>query len=204
MVRFILLVLSLTLFTEVGSSQSVSPHKGSEPERPKPVVNVQDQPGTPLKISTVETKWATPDQQILEIYVLLENVSDLKIRSYAWRIDNADGSQSKDGCFMYSIQPPAKILQPGDSDGRSTWRRFPVDGSTASIMLSVDFVEFDNDSTWGVNFCRSVEMGQLRKETDDQTQPIVTIRQSRSSPHLSVSSQNLDVSCGFAIKTILE
>lgn len=156
MVRFIVLVLSLTLFAEVGSSQSISANKGSEPERVKPVVNVQDQPGTPLKISKVETKWATPDQQILELYVVVENVSDLEIRSYAWRIDKADGSPDKDGCFMYNIQSPGKILQPGDSDGRSTWRRFPLDGPTPNISLSVDFVEFGN-GTWGVDKCHSAE-----------------------------------------------
>ncbi|HKY42693.1 MAG TPA: hypothetical protein VJM50_06330 [Pyrinomonadaceae bacterium] len=156
MVRFILLVLSLALFGEMGNSQSVSPHTGSEPARPKPVINVQDQPDTPLKISSVETKWATPDQQILEIYVLLENVSDLKIRTYAWRIDNADGSKIKDGCFMYSFESPEKILKPGDKDGKSTWRRFPVDSPTPSLSLSVDFVVFDN-GTWGVNTCGSGE-----------------------------------------------
>ena len=152
MVRFIVLVLSLTLFAQVGSSQSNSPNKGSEPERVKPVVNVQDQPGAPLKIAKVETKWATPDQQILELYVVVENVSDVEIRSYAWRIDKADGAKDKDGCFMYDIQPPGKLLQPGDSDGRSTWRRFPVDDPTPSITLSVDFVVFGN-GTWGVGIC---------------------------------------------------
>ena len=155
MVRFILLLLSLTLFVDVGISQSTSPNK--DPERVKPVISVQDQPGTPLKISTVETKWATPDYQILEIYVGVENVGELEIRSYGWRLDKGDGSQDKDGCFMYNLPSPHKILKKGDSDGKSTWRKFALDSPTPSISLSVDFVEFSDGSTWGADFCRTAE-----------------------------------------------
>lgn len=154
MVRFMLLLLSLTLFAEVGNSQSTSPNK--EPERVKPVVTVQDQPGAPLKIISVETKWATPDFQILEFYVGVENVSELEIRSYGWRLDKGDGSQEKD-CFMYNLPLPGKILKKGDSDGKSTWRKFPLENPTPSISLSVDFVEFSDGSTWGADFCRSAE-----------------------------------------------
>ena len=111
MLRFILLVISLALFTEVGSSQSRSTNKGSEPERPKPVVNVQDQPDTPLKISSVLTKWTRSEQKMLEIYVLVENVTDLKIVSYAWKLERTSGSQNKDDCFMYNLPSPGRILQ---------------------------------------------------------------------------------------------
>lgn len=152
MVRFIFLVLSLTLFAEVGSAQSPSANTG--PERPKPVVNIQEQPGAPLKISSAMTKWATPDQQTLEIYVVVENVSDYEIRSYAWRIGTPDGSENQDACFIYNIQSPGKILKPGDSDGRSTWRRFPIDSPLPNIDLSVDSAELAN-GTWGLDTCRS-------------------------------------------------
>ena len=194
MVRFILLVLSLTVFAEVGVSQSTPPNKGSEPERVKPVVNVQDQPGTPLKIAQVETKWATPDQQVLEIYVRVENVSDLEIRTYVWRMLNADGSQDKDGCFTHTIQSPDKILKPGDSDGKSTWRRFPVDSPTASINLSVDYVEFGNNTTWGLNVCHSAEnLADLpvRALAGKDKFAQISFGQSRSSPRLTASSQTL-------------
>ena len=183
MARFVLLFLSLTLFAEVGNSQTTSPNKGSEPERVKPVITVQDQPGTPLKISKVETQWATPDYQILEIYVGVENVSELEISSYGWRMDKGDGSQDKDGCFMYNLPAPGKTLKKGDSDGKSTWRKFPLDSPTPSITLSVDFVEFGDGSTWGADFCRTAEnlsglragalaakdkFAQIRQEVDDK------------------------------------
>ncbi len=156
MVRFIFLVLSLTLFAEVGSSQSVSANAGSETERLKPVVNVQEPPGTPLKISAT-TKWATADEQMLEIYVVVENVSELEIRSYAWRSGTRDGSQNNDACLLHNSQSVGKILRPGDSDSKSTWRRIPLDSPSPNIDLSLDFVEFANGSTWGIDTCQSAE-----------------------------------------------
>ena len=157
MLRFVFLVLSLTFFAGVSSAQSPSPNTKPEAQRPKPVVKIQEQPGAPLKISTVETKWTTPDAEMLEIYVVVENVSDLEIRSYAWRMDPTDGSQYKDACFMFNIQAPGKFLKPGDADGKSTWRRFPVDSPTPNFDLSVDFAEFTNSSPWGNDTCRSGE-----------------------------------------------
>lgn len=155
MVRFILLILSLTFFAEVGSAQPISANQG--PERQKPVVNIQEQPGAPLKISSALTKWATPDQQMLEIYVVVENVSETEIRSYAWRLAPPDGSENKDACFSYNIQSPGKILKPGDSDGKSTWRRIPLDSPLPNIDLSVDSAELANGTMWGLDSCRSSE-----------------------------------------------
>jgi len=155
MVRYIFLVLSLTLFAEVGRSQSISGNTGSE--RPKPVVNVQEQPGQPLKI-TATTKWTSaPDQQMLEIYVVVENASELEIRSYAWRLGTMDGSQNNDACLLHNRLSFVKILGPGDSDGKSTWRRIPLDSPSPNLDLSLDFVEFANGSTWGSDTCKSAE-----------------------------------------------
>ena len=150
MVRFIFLVLSLTLFAHAGNAQS-----NPEPERPKPVINIQEQPGTPLKISSVLTKWATPDQQSLELYVVVENVSDYEIRGYVWRVSTADGSEIKDPCFsQHSESYGGKILKPGESDGKSTWRRFPIDSPLPNLDLTMDFVVSAN-GTWGPDTCKT-------------------------------------------------
>jgi hypothetical protein len=140
MARFIFLVLSLTLFAGVGSSQSPA---GSQPDRPKPVINLQEQPGAPLKI-TVETKWATSDAQMLELYVMVENVSDLEIRSYAWRTEMRDG-KNNDGCLLHNAKSPGKFLQPGDADGKSTWRRFPL---KQSIIQHRSIIRFCRVCQW--------------------------------------------------------
>jgi hypothetical protein len=156
MVRYIFLVLGLTLFAQVGRSQSIPGNTG--PERLKPLLNIQEQPGAPLKL-TATTKWTSaPDQQMLEIYVVVENVSELEIRSYAWRLGTTtDGSQDNDACLLHNRLSFVKVLGPGESDGKSTWRRIPVDSPSPSLDLSLDYVEFANGSTWGSDTCKSGE-----------------------------------------------
>ncbi len=53
---------------------------GVEIEAPK--VLVESQPDAPLRITSAETRWATPDKQMVEIYVVVKNVSDRNIRAY--------------------------------------------------------------------------------------------------------------------------
>ena len=160
MVRYILLVLGLTLNTAVANSQSLSvsgrPETTATTGRQKPMVNVQQQPGAPLRI-TLTTRWATPDEQMLEIYAVVENVGDMEIRAYALRSSTADGSQVPGACLLHNSQSRGKILRPGDSDGKSTWRPFRPDSPKSNIELSLDFVEFTNGSTWGVDDCQSAE-----------------------------------------------
>lgn len=161
MVRYIFLVLGLTLFAEIASSQSLAvggrPETAPAAERMKPAVNVQEQAGMPLRISSLKTKWATSDEQMLEIYTVVENVSDVAIRAYALRSGTADGVESTGACLLHSTQSPGKILRPGDSDSKSTWRRIPPDSPSSNIDLSLDFVEFANGSTWGIDACQSIE-----------------------------------------------
>jgi hypothetical protein len=144
MVRCIFLVLSLTLFADAGRSQPV------EPDRLKPVVNVQEPPNTPLKL-TVTTRWATPDAQSLEIHVVVENVSELEIRTYMWCIDKKEESENNANCLLWNTESGGKILRPRDSDGKSTWRRIPLDSPLNNIEISLDFVQFADGSFWGTD-----------------------------------------------------
>ena len=114
MVRCIFLLLSLTLFADVGRSQP------TEPIRLKPVIDVKEPPDTPLKF-TVTTRWATPDAQSLEIHVVAENVSELEIRTYMWCINKKDENLNNSNCLLWNLESSGKILRPGDSDGKSTW-----------------------------------------------------------------------------------
>lgn len=153
MLRLFFLVLSLTLLAEVTSGQSNTPQ---EPERPKPFINIQEQYGAPLKIASVSTRWATPDQQSLELHVVVENVSDVEIRAYVWRLSATDGSEIKDPCFLQDSQSfGGKVLRPGESDGKSTWRRIPIDGPAINFDISVDLVVSTN-GTWGPDNCKNV------------------------------------------------
>jgi hypothetical protein len=161
MVRYIFLIVGFVLLTAAeASSQSLSVSGQQEPAntgRQKPAVNIQEQPGSPMRISSLQTKWATPAEQGLEIYAVVENVSGVDIRAYALRNRAMDGIESVGDCLLHNVNSRGKILRPGDTDGKSTWRGIPLDVPAFNIDLSLDFVEFANGTSWGVDACQSTE-----------------------------------------------
>lgn len=142
------------------SSQSqlpTQPEGGQAPAREKPPVRTQEQPDAPLRL-TSETKWALPDQQSLEVYFKVENVGGRPVRAYTVRFGGpGGGSVGGDGCVFDSAHKAGKILQPGKSAGRSTWRSVPPSEVTSPVEIWVDFVEFADGSVWGTDTCQSAE-----------------------------------------------
>lgn len=134
----------------------------ANPARERPAVNVQEPPDAPLRISA-ETKWATPDQQMLEVYFIVKNTGTRPVRAYAVRVSRGAGAEEGGGCFLNSIEKAGKILQPSHSAGRSTWRPVPPSGFQTPVDLTLDFAEFTDGSTWGADSCQSAErLGGLR------------------------------------------
>jgi len=124
--------------------------------REKPAVNVQGNPDAPLGI-TVEMKWATPDQQMLEVYFTVKNIGRKPIRAYTVRVSHGTETQEDAGCFLNNTEKLGKILQPNQSIGRSTWRPISLSDPQSAIGLILDFVEFTDGSVWGVDGCQSAE-----------------------------------------------
>src|ERR1700754_4320151 len=123
--------------------------------RDKPAVNVQENSDAPLRLA-VETKWATADQQMLEVYFTVTNVGVKPIRAYTVRVVGGTERQQNGGCFLNNAAKSGKILRQNQSAGRSTWR--PVSsGSQEPIELMLDFIEFGDGSVWGGDSCRSAE-----------------------------------------------
>lgn len=149
----------LGLFLAIGGlSQSLENSKRSElPDpklRPPPKVEVDVQFDSPLRV-TASTEWVkmTPDGISLNIKV--ENVSARAIRAYTtWNRISRD--ESARGCFLLNVIKPGKVLQPGQSELRTTWRSYPQKSPTP-LHLSVDFIEFTDDSVWGLDTCQSAE-----------------------------------------------
>lgn len=122
---------------------------------PPPKVNVDSQPDSSLHI-TVETKWVNVNPAGIELALKVKNISsDRAVRAYATRqaftID-----EPPHGCFLLNAVKPGKVLQPGQSEVRSTWRGYPLD-SSKPILLFIDYVEFTDGSTWGADTCESAQ-----------------------------------------------
>lgn len=151
--QFLLAIVVCFMTAVAARPQSVT---SDNVERAKPAVNVQEIPGAPLRIS-VETKWATPDQQMLEVYFTVKNIGGNPIRAYTVRVSHGTEAQESAGCFLNNIEKAGKLLQPNQSVGRSTWRPISPSDPQSTIELTLDFVEFTDGSVWGGNSCQSAE-----------------------------------------------
>jgi len=140
------------------NTQSMSSDRGA---REKPAAKAQEIADAPLRLSA-QTKWATTDQQMLEVYFTVTNVGDKPVRAYAVRVSR--GSETQDGgCFLNNIERVGKILQPNQSLGKSTWRPVPESDAQTPVDLTLDFVEFADGTVWGADGCQSAErLGGLR------------------------------------------
>lgn len=142
--------------TAAVSAQSQSTDQSTQAVRERPAAQVQEASGAPLLLS-VQTKWATGDQQMLEVYFTAKNTGSRPVRAYAVRVSHGVEGQEGGGCFLNNIEKAGKILQPNQSVGRSTWRPVPESDPQTPIDLTLDFVEFADGTVWGSDSCQSAE-----------------------------------------------
>lgn len=143
-------------------AQSVDQSMQAAPAREKPTARVQELAGAPLSLS-VKMKWATPAQEMLEVYFTVTNVGSRPVRAYAVRVARGVEPHEGGGCFFNNIERAAKILQTNQSIGQSTWRPVPASDAETPVELTLDFVEFADGTVWGTDGCQAAErLGGLR------------------------------------------
>jgi hypothetical protein len=163
--RFAVAIAVSLLAAATARSQSVDQSLQAAPERAareKPATRVHELADAPLKL-TVTTKWATPDQEMLEVYFTATNVGSRPVRAYAVRVTRGVEIHEGGGCFFNNIERAAKVLQPNQSVGRSTWRPVPASDAETPVELTLDFVEFADGTVWWADSCQAAErLGGLR------------------------------------------
>ena len=136
----------------MSASARAQEEPGQTPE--PPAVSVEEQQGSPLRILSVKTKWATPARTGIELYITVENVGGKAVSAYVTRdaaaSDPGDGASRGRMCLLISAASPGKALRPGRSEGRSTWTGYDP---AARLRRVVDFVEFTDGTTWGEDVC---------------------------------------------------
>lgn len=143
------------VYAQPSSEQQSGPPPAAE--RGKPAVKVREQQGSPLQVS-MQTKWVSTDQQGLELYFVVTNAGERPVRAYTVRVGGVAEGEPGGGCFFHNTEKRGKVLQPGRSAGRSTWRAIPLSEPRPEIDVAVDFVEFNDGSTWGGDTCQSAEL----------------------------------------------
>ena len=78
------------------SPQAAASDRGA---REKPAAQIQESADAPLSLS-VQTEWATPDREMLEVYFTVKNVGSRPVRAYAVRV--ARGVETQEGAAVSS------------------------------------------------------------------------------------------------------
>jgi hypothetical protein len=123
------------------SAQQVSPAPGLK-------VTVKRQDDSPLIVSFVNHENVNGLQ--LEMSLSVKNVGKLPVRSYAIRYLLGPGNRGG-GTELGMKLSPKSSLQPGASESKTIGVSDDPIGNIDNILLSVDFVEFIDGTTWGEN-----------------------------------------------------
>lgn len=120
---------------------------------------ILSQPGAPVRIVSANATWVDVSESVLkvapsyprgvEIFVVVENVSQQIVRTYATR-RGQESTKERNTC----LGPPGGVgrgLRPGQRTGTSTWQSdAPSDPAPA---IWIDFVELEDGTRWGEDVC---------------------------------------------------
>jgi hypothetical protein len=146
------LLLAATALSQSGPESKSSQQVAAK--LPPPKVAVDSPLDSPLSVRAW-TSWTNAKSPGIELDVEVKNVSEKAIRAYATR-SVLNVAEEEPSCFLLNATKPGKVLQPGQSEVRTTWRYFPAD-SQKPLSLWLDFVEFTDDSAWGTDRCESAQ-----------------------------------------------
>lgn len=163
------LIASLFFAADVLSQSALDSKK--VPPSPPPKVLIETAPDSPMRV-TAKTEWVNVTPGI-QLDITVRNTSEKAIRAYAMR--PRVGSDESANCFLLHTIKPGRVLQPGQSEVRTTWRGYPYD-SQSPVHLSLDFIEFTDDSTWGADGCQSAaSLAGMRAGARKVTEVLETI-----------------------------
>ena|SRR2546423_1521466 len=141
-----LLVFALFIFTKNATIASLT----STQERAKlSTVSIAPQDDAPLRIINT---FIESEPGLLRLRVMAQNQSRKRIRAYAIVADGGAGSRVD----FANLTSPTSIFQPTQIQTFDiAYSENQVNGPPNSVRLSVDFVEFDDGSTWGLDVHKS-------------------------------------------------
>lgn len=150
-----LLISCLVIFSrESTKSLLAASQAGQEPAKP-PIISIAPQDGMPLRIVNSFPESLGPDG--FRIRLIMQNQGDKQIRAFAVIADNvlSGGVQSTRAEFV-NLTNPASVLQP--SQVRDVNIGYGTGELPETVRLAVDFVEFSDGSTTGLDVHNSRAM----------------------------------------------
>jgi hypothetical protein len=139
----VLLVLALFMFVKGPTKASRVP---AQTDEKLPTVSVAPQADTPLRIlNTFIESDSTSEPAVIRLKFMAQNQSTKRIRAYAIVAEGGGGSRVD----FVNLTSQEAVFQP--TQVKTLEFAYNETKLPKSITLSVDFVEFDDGSTWGVD-----------------------------------------------------
>lgn len=121
------------------------------------VIRVEEQKDSPILIQSSTLLSSNPLKPTYSYFV--NNVSNKTIRAYAIKVDSVlDNGGVISGVTLNNPISEAQFLKPKINKSESGGQGTAYSASVSEIVLSVDFVEFDDGTTWGKDSYDSSEL----------------------------------------------
>jgi hypothetical protein len=151
------LTLCLAVLTRSGSNAPLASTEeplSSSDQTPAPAIAVRSQPETPLFISSVNVVSSGPGS--VEFTYSVTNASAKPVRAYAIKLEDEEGGVQVSSVTLYSLELTRSAMQPNESEVIPDGCDFRS-GKVRRVVLSVDYVEFEDGTKWGADSTKSSE-----------------------------------------------
>jgi hypothetical protein len=152
-----ILIFCLVIISRNDSKARLTATKQQEPtftQTQPPIVTAENQAGTPLVVSGA--RLVSVDPQSAEIAFRLTNVCSKTIRAFAIKEDVGAGGEHKSTTSLVNLDLTNSELRPNDSTNEFSSYQ-PFSEKEHHITLSVDYVEFSDGTSWGLDSAKSAE-----------------------------------------------
>jgi hypothetical protein len=153
-----MMAVSVMMLTGFYAASRISNHaQETQSKRRIPIVTVQTQLDSPLRISTTEV--TSTDPLTPGFNFTITNTSNRLIRAYAIRHDTSSdlGENSGSGLMFFHLSSIESLLKPSQAIQETHPASATYSQPVKTIILSIDFVEFDDGSTWGADTFKSAD-----------------------------------------------
>jgi hypothetical protein len=152
------LILLLTFSLVGGASENkISPQKNTPPDKPNEGIKLLIRSQSDSPIVLIAKNSMLPPSKTLYVAFVVRNVSKKSIRAYAIRHDVMAGGLSSDGLNLNTKSSKKLVFLPGQTASEEIGGSEYFPAYIEAIRISVDFVEFEDGTTWGPDTYQSVE-----------------------------------------------
>ncbi|MEN3334767.1 MAG: hypothetical protein V7641_4132 [Blastocatellia bacterium] len=154
----VLLVVVCSGFLEAQSEQRIARREGNGASGQTTRASISVMPDAPLALQIAQPENRGVDPQDPEVELVISNTTDKPVNAYAIRYDIVSNGQLRPGGVeLNNISAVQFLLQPKQmrtADIGGVHYSMPIE----QIIVSIDFVEYTDGTTWGVDTYSSGEV----------------------------------------------